>query len=119
MTNRAIFYTFLISLITFLSLSSIAIFFFYDFQKREKIYVVDVEKIYTEKRERLKELVMSNAPKESIDAYNEQTIKYMKKVDNYLLKLSDKNHITIFNKKAVFFNNQMVDLTERVIDENR
>ena len=86
-------------------------------QKKEDnrvYYVVDVEKLYMDKQDRLKELVESGASEDEIEAYQKTLISYVKKTENYLSKLSLKNNIVIFNKKAIFSKVRIIDLTEKI-----
>jgi hypothetical protein len=99
--------------VMFLVLASV----FLDLVREAKtVYVVDVEKIYSGKQDKLKELVMNNAPENEIIEYRAKLITYSIQTEEYLSLLSEKNDITIFNKKAIFSNSKTVDLTQRVID---
>ena len=99
--------------VMFLVLASV----FLDLVREAKtVYVVDVEKIYSGKQDKLKELVMNNAPEHEIIEYRAKLITYSIQTEEYLSLLSEKNDITIFNKKAIFSNSKTVDLTQRVID---
>ena len=77
-------------------------------------YVVDVEKLYIEKQDRLKELVESGANEDEIKSYQQTLITYVKDAEAYLSKLSKKNNIVIFNKKAMFSKVRTIDLTEKI-----
>lgn len=100
-------------LVIFLVLASV----FLDLVREAKtVYVVDVEKIYSEKQDKLKKLIMSNAPEREIIEYRDKLITYTIQTEEYLSLLSERNDITIFNKKAIFSNSKTVDLTQKVID---
>jgi|GEM_PF-4649272 len=93
---------------------------FYYKNKIEKtdgiLYVIDVDKLYEDKKMQLTTIIEQGATEEEIIKTQQEFVDYVKKSDEYLSALSAKNNIVIYNKKAVFGKTKLVDITQEVID---